>query len=111
MSEKQKKEALINDKLRGSVIGCAVGDALGMPYETGKRGSFDINADVWDPVAGEYRMTCYTKGMPAYWYSEEMPIGCWTDDTAMTLAEMTPTTEILTVNKSAERNPLLSPNT
>ena len=78
----------MNDKLHGGMIGLAVGDALGMPYETGARGSFDIYADVIDPITGSYKMTAYQKGMPAYWYGESMPEGCWTDDTAMTLAEI-----------------------
>ncbi|MGN1139250.1 MAG: ADP-ribosylglycohydrolase family protein [Ruminococcus sp.] len=73
----------IQDKIRGSMIGCAVGDALGMPYETAKRKSFDIYND----TNGGTIMPHYTRGMPAYWYADDLPPGVWTDDTAMTLAE------------------------
>ena len=78
----------IKDRITGSLLGLAVGDALGMPYETGERSSFDVRDDALDSSTGEYRMTAYQRGKPAIWYSEEMPVGCWTDDTAMTLAEM-----------------------
>lgn len=78
----------IKDRITGSLIGLAVGDALGMPYETGERSSFDVRDDALDSSTGEYRMTAYQRGKPVKWYSEEMPVGCWTDDTAMTLAEM-----------------------
>lgn len=53
------------------ILGLAVDDALGMPYKTGKRGSFDIYIDSWDSDADEYRMTGFKKGMPAYWYGEK----------------------------------------
>lgn len=68
--------------LTNAVLGLAVGDALGMPYETGKRGTFDIREDTHDGMRG------FRKGMPAWWYESDLPPGTWTDDTAMVLAEM-----------------------
>ena len=73
--------------IKGAVLGLAVGDAFGMPYETGKRGEFDIYEDAKDSNGG-YELKGFKTGMPAYWYKTEMPAGTWTDDTAMVLAEM-----------------------
>lgn len=78
----EKKELIKN-----AVFGLAVGDAFGMPYETAKRGSFDIRSEA-DDGCGGYIMKGYKVGMPAYWYENDMPSGTWTDDTAMVLAEM-----------------------
>ena len=74
--------------LRSGVLGLAAGDAFGMPYETGKRGTFDIYADTFDEATGTYKMKKYVEGMPAYWFDGDLPAGTWTDDTAMTLATM-----------------------
>ncbi|MCH5187034.1 MAG: ADP-ribosylglycohydrolase family protein [Oscillospiraceae bacterium] len=73
--------------IKNAVLGLAVGDAFGMPYETGKRGEYDVYADASDGQGG-YVMRGYKKGMPAHWYEDEMPAGIWTDDTAMVLAEL-----------------------
>ena len=73
--------------IKNAVLGLAVGDAFGMPYETGKRGEYDIYEDAKDGMGG-YEMKGYKKGMPAHWYEDEMPAGIWTDDTAMVLAEL-----------------------
>lgn len=54
-------------RYRGSLLGLAVGDALGAPFEGLARGSFP---PVQDLVGGGYR------GLPA---------GTWTDDTSMAL--------------------------
>jgi ADP-ribosyl-[dinitrogen reductase] hydrolase len=54
-------------RYRGSLLGLAVGDALGAPYEGLARGSFPPVADM---AGGGYR------GLPA---------GTWTDDTSMAL--------------------------
>ena len=73
--------------LTAAVLGLAVGDAFGMPYECGKRGEFDVRRETETPE-GRHEMRGFTPGMPAYFYKEPMPPGIWTDDTAMTLAEM-----------------------
>ena len=67
------------NKLKHAVIGFAAGDAFGMAYECGKRGEFEFYGD---------KMVGYTKGMPAYWYGNDIPAGTWTDDTAMIVAEL-----------------------
>lgn len=75
------------ERYQNAMLGLAVGDAFGMPYETGPRGSFDIYSDARDGCGG-YAMQGYAKGMPAHWYAADLPAGTWTDDTAMVLAEM-----------------------
>ena len=75
------------ETLTAGVLGLAVGDAFGMPYECGIRGEFDIYAETRD-ADGACQMRGFTPGMPAYFYKEPMPPGIWTDDTAMTLAQM-----------------------
>ncbi len=55
------------ERYRGSLLGLAVGDALGMPIEGAPPGSFE---PIEDMVASEYL------GVAA---------GCWTDDTSMAL--------------------------
>ena len=54
-------------RVRGSLLGLAVGDALGAPYEGLPPGSFD---PVEDMVGGGHR---------------GLPVGTWTDDTSMAL--------------------------
>ncbi len=54
-------------RVRGSLLGLAVGDALGAPYEGLPAGSFD---PVEDMVGGGHR---------------GLPVGTWTDDTSMAL--------------------------
>ena len=75
------------EQFTNAVLGLAVGDAFGMPYETGARGSFDIRQDAQD-VRGACVMKGFTPGMPAHWYATALPAGTWTDDTSMVLAEM-----------------------
>lgn len=59
----------MNQKLRNAIMGFAIGDALGVPYEFRKRGHFNCIG-----------MTGYgTHGQPA---------GTWSDDTSMTLATL-----------------------
>ena len=57
----------MNDKLKSAGYGLAVGDALGVPVEFMKRGSFRVT------------------GMTGYG-SHNQPAGTWSDDTSMTLA-------------------------
>lgn len=52
-----------------AIIGLVVGDALGVPYEFKKRGTFKAN-----------KMTGYG--------SHNQPVGTWSDDSSMTLATM-----------------------
>lgn len=73
--------------LTNAVLGLAVGDALGMPYECGVRGAYDVCADTRDE-RGAHMLRGFRVGMPAYFYKEDMPAGIWTDDTAMTLCEL-----------------------
>lgn len=58
---------MYNEKLKAAIYGLAVGDALGVPVEFKKRGTFSITT-----------MTGYGT------YSQ--PAGTWSDDTSMTLA-------------------------
>lgn len=73
--------------LKSAVLGLAVGDAFGMPYECGVRGAYDVYADARDEQ-GSYTPRGYRVGMPAYFYKEDMPPGIWTDDTSMVLCEL-----------------------
>jgi len=59
----------LNQKLYDTVIGFAIGDALGVPYEFKERGSF----------------TC--SDMTGYG-THYQPLGTWSDDTSMTLATL-----------------------
>jgi ADP-ribosyl-[dinitrogen reductase] hydrolase len=54
-------------RYRGSLLGLAVGDALGTPYEGLARGSYEPVADM---VGGGWR---------------GLPVGAWTDDTSLAL--------------------------
>lgn len=55
------------DRLKSAIYGLAVGDALGVPFEFNKRGTF------------------ICKGMTAYG-THDQQAGTWSDDTSMTLA-------------------------
>jgi len=57
----------MNEVLRSAIYGLAVGDALGVPYEFKRRGSFECT------------------GMVGYG-THNQPAGTWSDDTSMTLA-------------------------
>jgi len=57
----------LRDRFRGCLLGLAVGDALGMPVESHRRGSFEPVVDVVG--GGPFRR----------------PAGHWTDDTAMAI--------------------------
>ena len=59
----------MNQKLYDAIIGFAIGDALGVPYEFKERGSF----------------TC--SDMTGYG-THHQPLGTWSDDTSMTLATL-----------------------
>ena len=66
------RQAISLEQVRGMILGFAVADALGVPVEFEERDFFDKN-----PVTG-------MQG-GGYW---EQPIGTWSDDTSMVLAEM-----------------------
>ena len=59
----------MNQKLYDAIIGFAIGDALGVPYEFKERGSFTCSD-----------MTSYG--------THYQPLGTWSDDTSMTLATL-----------------------
>ena len=59
----------MNEKLKGAIYGLAVGDALGVPYEFRKRGTFRC------------------RGMDGYG-THNQPAGTWSDDTSLTLATL-----------------------
>src|SRR5580658_7969837 len=65
---REEPEGTMNDRLRGALIGLAVGDALGAAVEFSSPGSFA-------PVTG------YRSGGP-----HRLEAGEWTDDTSMALA-------------------------
>ena len=63
------------DKVRGALIGAAMGDALGMPVETWTR----------DDIRGEFgRVTGYMDSRSKW--ARNLKQGQWTDDTKLTLA-------------------------
>lgn len=53
-----------DERYAGSIVGCAVGDALGVPVEGEDRGSFHVDAMSGDDI---------------------FPAGTWSDDTSLTL--------------------------
>lgn len=71
--------AITLDKVRGMIIGGAIGDALGMPVES------------WNP---ERIFQIFPRGMDRYYAphqhkyfnADTMPPGTWTDDTHLTIA-------------------------
>jgi ADP-ribosylglycohydrolase len=58
---------MLNDKLKGMLVGLAIGDTLGMPLEFKQAGSFK---PIETMVAGG---------------PFDLPIGYWADDTSMAL--------------------------
>lgn len=73
--------------IKGAVLGHAVGDALGMPWETAARGTLSLHREL-TCASGVLPMIGHARGMPAHWYREGNPAGTWTDDTSTVLAEM-----------------------
>lgn len=59
---------------RNAVLGLAVADALGVPYECGWRDRYTVTD-----------MTGFEPGMPGY-HKEAIPVGTWSDDSALTFA-------------------------
>ena len=64
-----KEDMIMNKKLYDAVLGLAIGDALGVPYEFKKRGTF------------------LCKDMVGY-KTHHQPKGTWSDDTSMVLATL-----------------------
>ena len=56
-----------SSKLKAAIYGLAIGDALGVPVEFMKRGTFEVK-----------EMTGYG--------THDRPAGTWSDDTSMTIA-------------------------
>lgn len=69
MPAETKAKQLPDNPLYNAVMGLAVGDALGVPYEFRDRGSFNCT------------------GMTGYG-SHQQPAGTWSDDTSLTLATL-----------------------
>lgn len=74
-----KSSVVSRDKIRGLLVGTAIGDALGIPVET---------------FTAERIREKYPQGLTKYevpdghkWY-EGQPAGVWSDDTALTIATM-----------------------
>ena len=61
------KSGAISDRIRGALVGLAIGDALGAPVEFRDRGTFGYISDM----------------LPGGYF--RLPAGAWTDDTAMAL--------------------------
>lgn len=71
------QEEIMQDKLRGMMLGVAIGDALFMPAETMKR----------EKIAERFgRITDYLPAPPDHRFLPNHEAGHWTDDTALTLA-------------------------
>jgi ADP-ribosyl-[dinitrogen reductase] hydrolase len=75
----------LQDRLIGSLVGLAVGDAVGTTVEFRPRGSFPIVTDM-------------TGGGPF-----RLPVGAWTDDTSMALC----LADSLIKNKNLDKADLL----
>ena len=83
-------DSTLKDKIRGCLLGVAIGDALGAPFEHVLPGETN---QTLDNIGG------YIKDFHPYW---RYPAGSWTDDTGMTLATCRAFIETLTTNKSME---------
>jgi len=82
--------SILKDKIRGCLLGVAIGDALGAPFEHVMPGQTN---QTLDKVGGRI------KDFHPYW---RYPAGSWTDDTGMTLAACRAFIEMATTNKSME---------
>lgn len=69
IDEKAKKQLFYD-----GIIGLAVADAAGVPFECGWRDQYVVTD-----------MVGYEKGMPGY-HEEPIPVGSWSDDSALTFA-------------------------
>lgn len=67
------------DQIKSCLLGMAVGDALGVPFEFEKRGTF---------LATGYHCDQNQGGIPPYSRWMGIPLGAWSDDTSMALASM-----------------------
>lgn len=68
---------VIIDKIRGSIFGCAIGDALGMPLEFQKKSELERIGKVKEMLPGNT--------LNGHDNFKELPAGTWTDDTSMML--------------------------
>ena len=90
MQKNNKDKERIQDRIRGCLLGVAIGDALGAPFEHILPGESN---QTLDKIGG------YIKDFHPYW---RYPAGSWTDDTGMTLATCRAFIEMATTNKSME---------
>lgn len=60
----------LQDSLNGALYGLAIGDALGAPYETLERGTYEVTGNMEESPAELH------EGL-----QEPLPAGTWTDDT------------------------------
>lgn len=68
------------DVLKAAIFGMAIGDALGVPFEFEKRGTF---------TATGYHLDENHGGVPQWsLWRGRIPFGAWSDDTSMTLSMM-----------------------
>lgn len=87
--QKNNKERIL-DRIRGCLLGVAIGDALGAPFEHILPGESN---QMLDNIDG------YIKDFHPYW---RYPAGSWTDDTGMTLATCRAFIKTATTNKTME---------
>jgi len=71
------------DKFKGCILGLAVGDALGMPFET-------MTSEEIEKYLGKNLKSFHTPSINPHTFSEneKLEAGQWTDDTQLTLATM-----------------------
>ena len=81
----------IRDRIRGCLLGVAIGDALGAPFEHILPGQSNQRLD---KIGG------YIKDFHRYW---RYPAGSWTDDTGMTLATCRAFIEMASTEKTLEK--------
>lgn len=68
------------EKIKAALFGMAIGDALGVPFEFERRGTFEATGYHVDADYGGVPVRSRWKGI--------VPFGAWSDDTSMALAMM-----------------------
>ena len=80
--------SILKDKIRGCLLGVAIGDALGAPFEHIPPGQTN---QTLDKIGGRI------EDFHPHW---RYPAGSWTDDTGMTLATCRAFIEVATTSKN-----------